>query len=137
MEKEKRAPEGTLFPNVISVSEYKKILLNSNSADGIIYRLLLNSKPLSTVEIVNLTGFADPNATIRNLRKCGIKVGDYWEDQGARRYKKFFIRKENHNSTLFQEYPIKSLSLKAEYTRRGLAYPPKMSYFKNEGGTQE
>ena len=94
-----RLREMSLFPDFFDIDKYSNILLKGHSAEARIYKLLLASPPISTVEIVIATGLADPNAIIRNLRNNGIRVGDFWESKEGRRYKRFFLREKNSTTS--------------------------------------
>lgn len=49
-------------------------------------------------ELSVLTGACDPRGHIRDLRDNGIPVADYWEYNGDRKYKVYFIHKEEHKN---------------------------------------
>lgn len=45
-------------------------------------------------ELSELTGACDPRGHIRTLRDKGIPISDYWRNTGYRRFKVYFIHKE-------------------------------------------
>lgn len=46
----------------------------------------------TTVQLVRLTGVADPRSHIRFLRAAGVPVADYWISTPASRIKVYFIK---------------------------------------------
>lgn len=58
-----------------------------------IKQLLLIGK-YNVQQLSALTGACDPRGHIRVLRDNGVPVSDYWASTGDRRYKVYFIHKE-------------------------------------------
>ena len=60
-----------------------------------LYSALRQRAGSSTVDLVRTLRIADPRATIRDLRKAGIAIGDVWcRTPEGLRYKRYFLRKE-------------------------------------------
>ena len=60
-----------------------------------LFDLLIDGYPRSAAEISVALRLSDPRGVIRNLRRTGIYVSDYWEKGGyGVRFKRYFIRKE-------------------------------------------
>ena len=63
-----------------------------------IFALLSDGIPRSTAEISTELNLCDPRGLIRDLRKSGILVSDFWVNGAyGRRFKRYFIRKEAGN----------------------------------------
>ena len=83
MEKVKKAPLGR---------GKEKRIVKGNVKNRILQHLLIgeyNAQQLSA-----LTGACDPRAHIRDLRDNGVPISDYWAKTSDRRYKVYFIHKE-------------------------------------------
>lgn len=63
-----------------------------------LFSLLSDGFPRSTAEISTELNLCDPRGLIRDLRKSGIPVSDFWVNGAyGRRFKRYFIRKEAGN----------------------------------------
>lgn len=62
-----------------------------------LFSLLSDGFPRSTAEISTELNLCDPRGLIRDLRKSGIPVSDFWGGAYGRRFKRYFIRKEAGN----------------------------------------
>lgn len=84
MDKMKKAP--------LRGQEYTRLYSKGNIRNRI-KQLLLVGK-YNVQQLSALTGACDPRAHIRDLRDNGVPVSDYWANTGDRRYKVYFIHKE-------------------------------------------
>lgn len=69
-----------------------KRIAKGNVKNRILQYLLIGE--YNAQELSSLTGACDPRAHIRDLRDDGIPVSDYWKNTGDRRFKVYFIHKE-------------------------------------------
>lgn len=70
----------------------EKRIAKSKVKNRILQHLLVGE--YNVQELSTLTGACDPRAHIRNLRDDGVPVSDYWKNTGDRRFKVYFIHKE-------------------------------------------
>ena len=69
-----------------------KRIAKGNVKNRILQHLLIGE--YNAQELSSLTGACDPRGHIRVLRDDGIPVSDYWKNTGDRRFKVYFIHKE-------------------------------------------
>ena len=83
MEKVKKAPLGR---------GKEKRIVKGNVKNRILQHLLIGE--YNVQQLSALTGACDPRAHIRDLRDNGVPISDYWAKTSDRRYKVYFIHKE-------------------------------------------
>ena len=63
-----------------------------------VFNLLSDGIPRSVADISTELRLSDPRSVIRDLRRTGVPVSDYWTyAEYGRRFKRYFIRKEVGN----------------------------------------
>jgi hypothetical protein len=91
MRKHKKTPQpGSNGGKVTRENVTPKIRKFSNTTSRIYSALLSGNK--TTVQLVRLTGIADPRSHIRYLRAAGVPVADYWISTPNSRIKVYFIK---------------------------------------------